>query len=138
MRFLIIVCICICSGCSSPPPPTPFPTTEEININHIEPKRTSGTIKNSDNNNWIVFETIYIDSDNSIQSTTSDLINLNYLLDHADKITLEGEFNLIKQLKTFITFRHPDIEISLIPNCFVNYCSFLVNSTFKKGAIYEK
>lgn len=134
MRFIYLSLILLLSGCSSPPEPAPFPRGKDVAVNKVSVEKTVGTIKNTkDNGNWRVTESIYIDK-NTIQSTTSDLIKINYLLDHADKITLHGEFELIQRIQTFIKLSRNTTNIVLVPECFnnQNYCSSIVTATFEK------
>lgn len=137
MQFIYLsLIILLLSSCSSPPPPVPFPETEEEIINNINyPKKTTRVIKNSsDDSYWSISESIYFDKNNSIQSTTSDLIKINYLLDHADKIILKGGAKSIQRMKTFIILSRNTDNIILVPECFSeNYCSPIVNATFEKS-----
>lgn len=132
MRFIYLI-ILLLSGCSSPPEPVPFPKGKDVAVNKVSVEKTVRTIKNTKDGNWRVTESIYIDK-NTIQSTTSDLIKINYLLDHADKITLHGEFELIQRIQTFIKLSRNTTNIVLVPECFnnQNYCSSIVTATFEK------
>ncbi|OCG69500.1 hypothetical protein A9G43_00850 [Gilliamella sp. Occ3-1] len=133
--YLSLTLLLPLSGCSSPPEPVPFPRGKDVAVNKISVEKTVGTIKNTkDNGNWCVTESIYIDK-NTIQSTTSDLIKINYLLDHADKITLHGKLELIQRIQTFIKLSRNTTNIVLVPECFnfnQNYCSSRVTATFEK------
>lgn len=133
--YLSLTLLLPLSGCSYPPEPVPFPRGKDVAVNKISVEKTIGTIKNTkDNGNWCVTESIYIDK-NTIQSTTSDLIKINYLLDHADKITLHGKLELIQRIQTFIKLSRNTTNIVLVPECFnfnQNYCSSRVTATFEK------
>lgn len=132
MRFIYLSLILLLSGCSSPPEPAPFPKGKDVAVNKVSNiEKTVGTIKNTkDNGSWHVTESIYIDK-NTIQSTTTDLIKINYVLDHADKITLKGEFESIQRMQTFIRLSRNTTNVVLVPDCY-NYCSSIVTATFEK------
>lgn len=132
MRFIYLSLILLLSGCSSPPEPAPFPKGKDVAVNKVSNiEKTVGTIKNTkDNGSWHVTESIYIDK-NTIQSTTTDLIKINYVLDHADKITLKGEFESIQRMQTFIKLSRNTTNVVLVPDCY-NYCSSIVTATFEK------
>ncbi|MCX8589116.1 MULTISPECIES: hypothetical protein [unclassified Gilliamella] len=131
MRFIYLSLILLLSGCSSPPEPAPFPKGKDVSVNKVSNiEKIVGTIKNTnDNGSWHVTESIYIDK-NTIQSTTTDLIKINYVLDHADKITLKGEFESIQRMQTFIKLSR-NTNVVLVPDCY-NYCSSIVTAIFEK------
>ena len=131
MRFIYLSLILLLSGCSSPPEPMPFPKGMDVAINKVSVEKTIGTIKNTkDNGNWHVTESIYIDK-NTIQSTTSDLIKINYLLDHAKKITLYGCLESIKKMEIFIKLSR-NTENIILNELDINYCSSIVTAKFEK------
>ncbi|MFQ1000015.1 hypothetical protein [Gilliamella sp. BG6] len=131
MRFIYLSLILLLSGCSSPPEPATFPKGKDVAVNKVSMEKTVGTIQNTkDNGNWRVTESIYIDK-NTIQSTTSDLIKINYLLDHADKITLDGCLESIKKMEIFIKLSRNTENITLNESD-KNYCSSIVTAKFEK------
>lgn len=121
------------TGCSSAPPPPQFPKGAETIVNKANVlDKKIGVIKNAgENGKWNITESIYIDKNNSIQAINNDLVQLNYLLDHANKITLEGCLESIKKMEILIKLSR-NTENIMLNETDKNYCSSIVTANFEK------